>query len=113
MFQEAGSITWITCEVWLNIVLYMLQNLLSSFINRQPSIKQLTSGVFKQNLVVQPQSQLGHSRQENTHFNGANNFTAQHITIGTDLNEKVRQKGKSVDKVPAGQKETKTPIKKC
>lgn len=48
-------------------------------------IWKLTSCVFKQNLVVKAKAQLWHSRQEDTHFNGANNLAAENITVGTNL----------------------------
>lgn len=37
--------------------------------------KELTSSVFKQNLVIKAQTQLRHSRQEDTHLNGAHDLT--------------------------------------
>lgn len=47
--------------------------------------RELTSSVFKQNLVIKAQAQLRHSRQEHAHLNGAHDLAAQNITIGTNL----------------------------
>lgn len=47
--------------------------------------RELTSSVFKQNLVVEAQAQLGHPREEDAHLDGANNLTAQDVAVGTDL----------------------------
>lgn len=47
--------------------------------------RELTSGVFKQNLVVKAQPQLWHSWQEDTHLDGANDLTTENISIGTHL----------------------------
>jgi len=47
--------------------------------------RELTSSIFKQNLVVEPQAQLWHPGEEHAHLDGAHNLTAQHVTIGTNL----------------------------
>lgn len=47
--------------------------------------EKLTSSVFKQNLVIKAQSQLRHPREEDAHLDGANDLTAQHVAVGTDL----------------------------
>lgn len=47
--------------------------------------RELTSSVFKQNLVIEAQTQLRHSREENTHLDGTHDLTAQDIAIGTNL----------------------------
>lgn len=47
--------------------------------------RELTSSVFKQNLVVEAQPQLRHPREEDAHLDGANDLTAQDVAVGTDL----------------------------
>lgn len=47
--------------------------------------RELTSSVFKQDLVVEAQAQLRHPREEDAHLDGANNLTAQDVAVGTDL----------------------------
>lgn len=52
---------------------------------------ELTSSVFKENLVVETQTQLRHPRQEDAHLNGSHNLTAQNVTIGTNLKCQIKQ----------------------
>lgn len=53
--------------------------------NRRRRQSELTSGVFKQNLVVEPQAQLGHPGEEDAHLDGAHDLTPQDIAVGTHL----------------------------
>lgn len=45
----------------------------------------LTASIIKEDFVIQAKAKLWHSRQENPHLDGSNNFTAQNIPIGTNL----------------------------
>lgn len=36
----------------------------------------LTASIIKEDFVIQAKAKLWHSRQENPHFDGSNNFTA-------------------------------------
>ena len=45
----------------------------------------LTSSVFKEYLVVESQSQFGHPREVDVHFDTPNNLALQDLSIGTDL----------------------------
>lgn len=46
---------------------------------------ELTASVLKENLVIQPQTQLRHAGQEHTHFDGAHDLAAEHVAIGAHL----------------------------
>ena len=45
----------------------------------------LTARVLEQNLVVETEAQLRHSREENTHLDRANDFTPQNSACSTNL----------------------------
>ena len=85
-----------SCKLWKcylslsQLICSIMQLLVAQIIfpHNQTSVcheRELTSSVFKQNLVVEAQPQLGHPRQEDTHLNGADDLTAENITVGTDL----------------------------